>query len=147
MGDVDSQPAADGDAERADAAVELLRAGDHGQDNADVLRRLLQPFQQSRKRLGDPARQGVRRPAGALAFRLRGLVNQKIRLDRRIISSRAGYRCARQLLSDSNNYLYLFWHFCINSKKIISNCIVYKKYLLLLLLECFNIVNYIYIWL
>ncbi|MDY5119303.1 MAG: hypothetical protein SPE65_04915, partial [Muribaculaceae bacterium] len=42
-------------------------------------------------------------PPDALAFRLRGLVNQKNRLDRRIISSRAGYRCASQLLSDSNN--------------------------------------------
>ncbi|MGM9851227.1 MAG: IS30 family transposase [Muribaculaceae bacterium] len=33
---------------------------------------------------------------------MRGLVNQKIRLDRRIISSQARYRCTRQLLSDSN---------------------------------------------
>ena len=87
-----------------ETAMELLGSGDHGQDNADVLRRLLQSLQQSRKRLGDPARQGVRRPAGALAFRLRGLVNQKIRLDRRETSSRAGYLCARQLLSDSNNF-------------------------------------------
>ena len=68
MGDVDSQSATDGDAESADSAVDLLLAGDHGQDNADVLRRLLQPVQQSRKRLGDPAWQGVRRPANALAF-------------------------------------------------------------------------------
>ena len=87
-----------------ETAVELLRAGDHGQNNADVLRRFLQPVQQSRKRLGDPARQGVRRHAGALALRLTGLANQKIRLDRRKTSSRAGYLCARQLLSDSNNF-------------------------------------------
>ena len=113
MGDVDSQPAADGDAKRADAAVELLRAGDHGQDNADVLRRLLQPLQQPRKGLGNHSRQGVRRPAGALAFRLRGLANQKIRLGRRKTSSRAGYRCDRQLLSDRNNYL--------NSNRLISD--------------------------
>ena len=83
--------------------MELLGSGDHGQDNADVLRRLLQSLQQSRKRLGDPARQGVRRPAGALAFRLRGLVNQKNRLDRRETDSRAMFSCVCQLLSDSNN--------------------------------------------
>ena len=41
MGDTDSQPAADGDAERADAAVELLGAGGNGQDNADVLSKTL----------------------------------------------------------------------------------------------------------
>ncbi|MDD6851686.1 MAG: hypothetical protein PUD64_05640, partial [Bacteroidales bacterium] len=48
---------------------------------------------------------GVRRPAGALALRLRGLANQKIRLGRRKTSSRAGYLCAHQLLSDSNKNL------------------------------------------
>ena len=45
MGDADSKSAADVDAERAETAVELLGAGDHGQDNADVLCRLLQPVQ------------------------------------------------------------------------------------------------------
>ena len=60
MGDADSQPAADGDAERAEAAVELLGAGDHGKDNADVLRRFLQPFQHPRKRQGNPPGQGFR---------------------------------------------------------------------------------------
>ena len=73
MGDADSQPAADGDAERAQAAVELLGAGDHGKDSADVLRRFYSLFQQSRKSQGDPPRQGVRRPAGALALRQRGV--------------------------------------------------------------------------
>ena len=77
MGDVDSKPAADGDAERAYAAVELLRAGDHGQDNADVLRRLLQPVQQPRKGLGNHPRQGIRCPTRALAFRLRGAWKSK----------------------------------------------------------------------
>ena len=38
----------------------------------------------------------------ALALRLRGLANQKIRLGRRKTSSRAGNHCSRQLLSDSN---------------------------------------------
>ena len=45
MGDADSKSAADVDAERAETAVELLGAGDHSQDNADVLCRLLQPVQ------------------------------------------------------------------------------------------------------
>ena len=71
MGDADSKSAADVDAERAETAVELLWAGDHGQDNADVLCRFLQPVQQPRKGLGNHPRQGIRCPTRALAFRLR----------------------------------------------------------------------------
>ena len=37
MGDADSQPAADGDAERNQGAVELIGSGYHGKDNTDVL--------------------------------------------------------------------------------------------------------------
>ena len=77
MGEADSKSAADVDAERAETAVELLGTGDYGQDNADVLCRLLQPVQQPRKGLGNHSRQGIRCPARALAFRLRGAWKSK----------------------------------------------------------------------
>lgn len=52
MGDIDSQPSADGHAERADKKVEFLGACDNGENHTDVLRRLPQFVQQLRKRLG-----------------------------------------------------------------------------------------------
>ena len=45
MGDIDSQPPIDGHAERADQKMEFLRSGDNGQNYANVLCGLLQPFQ------------------------------------------------------------------------------------------------------
>ena len=45
IGDIDSQPPVDGHAERADQKMEFLRSGNNGQDYANVLCGLLQPFQ------------------------------------------------------------------------------------------------------
>lgn len=67
--------------------------------------RLPKPVQQSRKRVGNHAFWGFRRPSGAIAVWLRGLVKWKGRLEHRIISVRAILYWLTRVLSDCNNIL------------------------------------------
>ena len=74
MGDIDSKPTADGNAERSETTVEFLRTRNNGTHHADVLRRLLQSVQQPRKGLGNNSLEGFRLPSRAVVVRLKGLV-------------------------------------------------------------------------
>lgn len=55
--------------------------------------------------MGNHALRGLWSTAGTIAFRLMGLVNKKIRLERRRISVRVMIFCSHRVLSDSNNIL------------------------------------------
>ena len=82
--------------------MEFLRAGHDGTNHTDVLRWLLQPLQQSRKRLGNHSFRSLGSASRTIAFWLRGLVKWKSSLDHRKFGVRAMLHWIIWVLSDSN---------------------------------------------